>query len=186
MKSHELGSAAYESGPASGRIHVTGIFPECGSETACPGKVLPLARRGRSVVAAKVIAVMKKVRISCGASDISPPRGLKPRVSLRLLAGLKPGFHPRDSTSRALIFRGNLSLFDVRAFTRWKRARKTVPHKETIKTRGGLLHPAGHSNARTSKLITGTAYTSPWSSMALATFRKPPMLAPLTRLPGVP
>jgi len=31
-----------------------------------------------------------------------------------------------------------------------------------------------------------TNYTSPWSSMALATLRKPPMLAPLTRLPGVP
>ncbi len=29
-------------------------------------------------------------------------------------------------------------------------------------------------------------YTRPWSSMALATFRKPPMLAPFTRLPGVP
>ncbi len=29
-------------------------------------------------------------------------------------------------------------------------------------------------------------YTSPWSSMALATFKKPPMLAPFTRLPGVP
>ena len=30
------------------------------------------------------------------------------------------------------------------------------------------------------------SYTSPWSSIALATFRKPPMLAPFTRLPGVP
>jgi hypothetical protein len=29
-------------------------------------------------------------------------------------------------------------------------------------------------------------YTSPWSSMALATLRKPPMLAPFTKLPGVP
>src|SRR5215467_2764050 len=29
-------------------------------------------------------------------------------------------------------------------------------------------------------------YTKPWSSMALATFRKPPMFAPFTRLPGVP
>jgi hypothetical protein len=29
-------------------------------------------------------------------------------------------------------------------------------------------------------------YTRPWSSMALATFRKPPILAPFTRLPGVP
>src|SRR5579864_3393856 len=32
----------------------------------------------------------------------------------------------------------------------------------------------------------GLPYTRPWSSMALATFRKPPMLAPFTRLPGVP
>jgi REP element-mobilizing transposase RayT len=31
-----------------------------------------------------------------------------------------------------------------------------------------------------------TDYTRPWSSIALATFRKPPMLAPFTRLPGVP
>ena len=31
-----------------------------------------------------------------------------------------------------------------------------------------------------------SSYTSPWSSMALATFKKPPMLAPFTRLPGVP
>jgi hypothetical protein len=31
-----------------------------------------------------------------------------------------------------------------------------------------------------------TNYTSPWSSMALATLRNPPMLAPFTRLPGVP
>src|SRR6202007_2678990 len=29
-------------------------------------------------------------------------------------------------------------------------------------------------------------YTRPWSSMALATFRNPPMLAPFPRLPGVP
>src|SRR5438270_2662034 len=29
-------------------------------------------------------------------------------------------------------------------------------------------------------------YTRPWSSIALATFRKPPMLAPFTRFPGVP
>jgi hypothetical protein len=31
-----------------------------------------------------------------------------------------------------------------------------------------------------------TTYTSPWSSMALATLRKLVMFAPWTRLPGVP
>lgn len=30
------------------------------------------------------------------------------------------------------------------------------------------------------------AYTRPCSSMAFATFRKPPMFAPLNRFPGVP
>jgi hypothetical protein len=49
-----------------------------------------------------------------------------------------------------------------------------------MRKRGGFFHPAGYSNAEAED------YTSPWSSMALATFRKPPMLAPFTRLPGVP
>src|SRR5271167_155141 len=59
-----------------------------------------------------------------------------------------------------------------------------VPQNRLLKAgwkKRGVEVPTPHDLKRCNE-----HYTSPWSSIALATFRKPPMLAPFTRLPGVP
>src|ERR1700676_132654 len=84
------------------------------------------------------------------------------------------GVHDDDGLVRATHAHGGYPS-PVRRMTRWSAGRPDPPRPTASDLEG--------RGARRSTVL---CYTSPWSSMALATLRKPPMLAPLTRLPGVP